>query len=1009
MQLLEAMNQIVTHWKTCAIGFALVWMTMAAGLQAQQPAQIAAAHLALKADSLGLTAGDVTDLLLTDNYRTQHNGITHVYFRQAYQGIGIWQAVANVNVNNQNRVISFGCSFLPNASARTNGTVPLITAAAAIATVAASHNLPDPTDLQILQGPNGPDLAATFSKGGISQENIPVRLMYVEDDHGQLRLCWDLSILPTDGKHWWCTRVDAQTSQILSEVDWNVSCRFRVDSLQLIPILGNSRDADFLQPGCQLSTPNDQLPGCQLSTPNCQLPGCQLSTPNCQLSITAPNTYNVYPDPIESPNHGSRSIVASPWVLAASPFGWHDTNGAAGAEFTITRGNNVHAQEDQNDNNGTGASPNGTATLTFDFPLNFNNAPATNLDAATTNLFYWNNRIHDVWYMYGFDDPSGNFQSNNYGRGGTGNDYVLADAQDGGGTDNANFATPAEGTNPRMQMYLWTAQSTITFLVNSPASVAGSYFVAGAAFGPNPPVVPITANLVLVNDGTGAPTLGCNALTNGAAVSGRIALVDRGTCTFVQKVQMAQNAGAVACVVCNNTPGSPTQLGGASGGITIPSVMLSQGDCAILRALLNSPAVNVSLSGTVPGQARDGDFDNGIVVHEYGHGVSNRLTGGPANVNCLNNAEQMGEGWSDWMALMMTMLPSDVSTKIRGMGTYAIFEPTNGGGIRPAPYTTDMNINPFTYGDITNTAAISQPHGIGFLWCSMLWEMTWALIGQHGYDPDLVNGTGGNNIAMRLVIDGMKLQPCNPGFVNGRDAILLADMNDYAGAHQCLIWQAFAKRGLGFSASQGSANSRADGSEAFDLPPACGTFAVNWLNVAATPAIDKILVDWSVAQVNGTQYFEVERRAQGQTYFNSIGMVNARPQTGAVENHTFPDRNVLPGITYEYRIREVDANGIATYSEIVRARLEHAHYFSLSLAPNPSQGMVTVKADGDLQGILTLDILNLVGQKVHSQEVSQNAILSGLPLDLSHLANGTYFIQLKNGSHRATERLTIDN
>ena len=72
-----------------------------------------------------------------------------------------------------------------------------------------------------------------------------------------------------------------------------------------------------------------------------------------------------------------------------------------------------------------------------------------------TNLFYWNNLVHDVMYQYGFDEVSGNFQENNYGRGGSASDYVYAEAQDGGGTNNANFATPVDGGNPRMQMYLW--------------------------------------------------------------------------------------------------------------------------------------------------------------------------------------------------------------------------------------------------------------------------------------------------------------------------------------------------------------------------------------------------------------------------------------------------------------------------------------------------------------------------------------------------------------------------
>jgi subtilisin-like proprotein convertase family protein len=103
----------------------------------------------------------------------------------------------------------------------------------------------------------------------------------------------------------------------------------------------------------------------------------------------------------------------------------------------------------------------------------------------------------------------------------------------------------------------------------------------------------------------------------------------------------------------------------------------------------------------------------------------------------------------------------------------------------------------------------------------MVWEMTWALTNQYGFDPDLINGSGGNNLALQLVVDGLKLQPCSPGFVDGRNAILLADQNNNGGANQCAIWAAFAKRGLGYSASQGSSNSRSDGTQAFNLPPAC--------------------------------------------------------------------------------------------------------------------------------------------------------------------------------------------
>ncbi|MDP6909534.1 MAG: M36 family metallopeptidase, partial [Flavobacteriales bacterium] len=148
---------------------------------------------------------------------------------------------------------------------------------------------------------------------------------------------------------------------------------------------------------------------------------------------------------------------------------------------------------------------------------------------------------------------------------------------------------------------------------------------------------------------------------------------------------------------------------------------------------------------------------------------------------------------------------------------------TNGAGIRPSPYSTDFNVNSYTYGATNNTNQLSQPHGVGFVYCTVLWDMTWALIDEYGGvpDPDLYNGTGGNNIAMSLVTEALKIQPCSPGMIDGRDAILAADDLLYGGIHKCLIWNVFAERGFGFSADQGSSNSRTDQVEAFDLPESC--------------------------------------------------------------------------------------------------------------------------------------------------------------------------------------------
>ena len=212
-----------------------------------------------------------------------------------------------------------------------------------------------------------------------------------------------------------------------------------------------------------------------------------------------------------------------------------------------------------------------------------------------------------------------------------------------------------------------------------------------------------------------------------------------------------------------------------------------------------------------------------MIAHEYGHGISNRLTGGPATVSCLNNAEQMGEGWSDWFALNFTTHPDDRPSTARGVGSYVIFEPPDGPGIRPTPYTTDMNVNQSTYAFVADVVNISQPHGIGYVWNTMLWEVYWNLVDRYGYNADIYGDwtTGGNNLALQLVMDGLKFQPCLPGFVDGRNAILQADTALTGGDNQCEIWRGFAKRGLGFSANQGSSNNRTDGVEAFDLPASC--------------------------------------------------------------------------------------------------------------------------------------------------------------------------------------------
>ena len=141
-------------------------------------------------------------------------------------------------------------------------------------------------------------------------------------------------------------------------------------------------------------------------------------------------------------------MVTNPADSLASPFGWHDKNGAAGPEYTITRGNNAHAFMDQDADNVPDfeQQPGRRRGAQVRLPDRLHRARADLPRRRTTNLFYANNMIHDLAYRYGFDEASGNFQTNNYGRGGTGTDYVRAEAADGNPPASTEPGRSASGT-----------------------------------------------------------------------------------------------------------------------------------------------------------------------------------------------------------------------------------------------------------------------------------------------------------------------------------------------------------------------------------------------------------------------------------------------------------------------------------------------------------------------------------------------------------------------------------
>jgi extracellular elastinolytic metalloproteinase len=584
---------------------------------------------------------------VTDVYTSDHNGVTHVYLRQVVKGEEVIGAEATVNVQD-GAVVFSGTRFV------------------------------DPKDVsgdQVLDARSALEAALSSLKGEVRAVARQPALAYRVLPDRTARLAYDMEI--ETARHWWNISVDAETGRVLERYDL-------FDSESVGEIASRTARSEDAAIATALVKP--------ILPPQRADDG---------------SSYNVYAMPLESPNDGPRVIVENPADKVASPFGWHDTNGIVGPEFTITRGNNVNAYPDTIDNEAEdpAGQPDGGRSLDFNHPIpTFDATPAVYRDAAVDNLFYWNNVMHDVTFRYGFNEEAGNFQASNYTGAGRGGDEVQAEAQDGSGALNANFGTPLDGVPGRMQMYLWVD-----------------------AF----------------------ETLG-----------------------------------------------------------------LGRED--IVREY--------------SGQVRDGDLDGGVIAHEYGHGISNRLVGGPDNVGCLRlHDEREGEGWSDFWAYALTMRRGDDGRTPRGIGTYVVYqdEGRSSTGIRITPYSTNMKVNPSTYETIKTAA---EPHGVGYVWATMLWDLYWNLVDKHGFNPNPYESwkTGGNNLAIQLVVDGMKFSTCEPGFEDARDAIIAADAaltgnpaKGVPGKNECLIWRTFARRGLGVDAKQGDFENKADGTNGFKVPAHC--------------------------------------------------------------------------------------------------------------------------------------------------------------------------------------------
>lgn len=850
------MNVLPTYssYRKLALAIALAMPGLALAQEAT-PVPRALASFSAKARAQSrLTAADVANPTVTSSYFDPSTNLTHTYLQQKVNGLTVFNTNGAVHTDGNGKVVFFNQDFLADAAAVAPSATPALTPEQAVGAAAKGLGLPIPIAIQRVREGRAAD-GIVLNKSGISEENIPVRLMYLRVGN-KLVLVWNVTIAQLDQQHHWNARVDAQTGGLLDRNDYVVNelATFRQHVVEaqrkLVPTAAAA---------AQEAEAAKEVKGAR----------------GVKGTTGAANSLTIIPVPFESPALSPRVVVpfssANPLY---SPYGWQVGDSQAPSMFfadsysllssgkQLTRGNNVAAYDDnasKRSGNGNVASstnsPDGGTNRDFDFPFDQTLGPRNpgNLAAGITNLFYWNNMLHDVMMSKGFDEVSGNFQYKNISSLGAGSDFVRAESQDGSGRNNANFATPPDGISGRMQMYLFDNTNANALAVTGDPSVAGTYRFATVAFGPRLSKKPVSGKLVLVNDGVSddGGDHGCaTPYVNAADVSGNVAFIQRGGCSqlttlnprvnnqFAPKVTRAQANGATAVIVFDSLATTNlVNFGGADTvGIRIPAIFVSGADGFKLRAaILAGATLNVN---AVLGPDFDGSFDNGVVSHEFGHGITNRLTGGPANSDCLDNTtgnQTMGEGWSDFFGLWMTTQPGDDGSNRRYVATYDTGEPSAvGPGFRRKPYSTNFSRNNYTYAQLgTGARQFQETHDVGEVWATVLWDLNWQFIYRYGYNADFFAATGGNNKTLKLVLDGCKLQVCNPGFLDGRDALLRADSLTNRAANASLIWNVFARRGMGYSAVQGN---RVNGVplvtgivQAFNLPP--GTAAVVLANM----------------------------------------------------------------------------------------------------------------------------------------------------------------------------------
>ncbi|HKP69688.1 MAG TPA: M36 family metallopeptidase [Pyrinomonadaceae bacterium] len=649
--------------------------------------------------------------------------------------------------------------------------------------------------------------------------------------------------------------------------------------------------------------------------------------PVTKIPYDTPAGNGVHPKATALPDGLQFSFVSQQDVaLQNFPFSMNDPWLPAGA--TETSGNNVDAFLNLFSPDGFG---NPTTTTPTDVPTGDYRAQITgagqflHTNVAGTDhalaearqgsiqqLFYQVNFLHDWYYDAGFNEASGNAQTNNFGRGGAGADNIKAQVDDFAGFSNANMLTPADGSRPRMRMYVFPSTAS-QFDVQSPAAAAGKRNIGISMSGQQ--AFDTTAQVLTATFVTGT----CN-VTNAAALAGKIAMFDfdntDGTgCSFstrLARISAQTSAVGMVMVYTSANPAAVANITGFVATHTKPIATISWNGAASIKTQLAVPNVVTARLSRVAD--RDGSLDNQIVSHEWGHYISNRLIGNASGINNIQGAS-MGEGWGDFTAMLLTVRADDTSVPSNatwngtyGLATYATSGNDMNGvgnngyyfGIRRLPYSTDMTKNGLTLKHISNGVPLpvgpptafgadgsnnAEVHNAGEVWATMLWECYAGLLRDtQGGSPRLTFAQAQTRMKNYLVA-AYKMTPMAPTFLEARDAVLAAAFaNDPADGQVFAV--AFAKRGAGTNAVAPSRYSTALNDGLVE------SFANNGILTFVGATLDDSLVSY-----DADGYLDANEQGLLKVTVKNTGMTALTSTTGSVSSTdpmiTFPSGNTL--------------------------------------------------------------------------------------------------------------------